>query len=215
MYKPDHELALYHLHRALDIETELHGNENNTNISKILGHIGVAYLHDKNPEKALEYFQRALTIEQRLLPCEHIYIALRFEDVALCYEFQTEYTLALEYYRKALSIVGRILLISHKRRRQILKGILDTLHKSGAYRDAIEFAISILDDDTTIFKGWTMACLSELYLKTNDLNAAYKYFQDASNFYEKNRASRLRVVSQLEQKLEELKPIFLSTPEPD
>ena len=135
--------------------------------------------------------------------------------MALCYEFQAEYTLALEYYRKALNIVERILPISHKRRRQILKGTLDTLCKSGAYTHAIEFALSILDDDTTVFKGWTMARLSELFLKTNDLNTAYKYFQDASNFYEKNRSSNLSVISNLEQKLKELKPSFLSTFESD
>jgi tetratricopeptide (TPR) repeat protein len=215
VYKPDNALALYHLQRALDIEMKLHGNENNTNISKILGHIGVAYLRDGNPKKALEYFQHALSIEQRLLPCEHIYIALRFEDVALCYQFQAEYTLALEYYRRALNIVERILPISHKRRRKILKGTLDTLFKSGAYTDAVEFALSILDDDTTVFKGWTMARLSELFLKTNDLNTAYKYFQDASNFYEKNRSSNLSVISNLEKKLKELKPSFLSTFESD
>jgi tetratricopeptide (TPR) repeat protein len=209
VYKPDNQLALYHLHHALDIETKLHSNDNNTNISKIIGHIGVAHLQGGNP-KALEYFQHALSIEQRLLPCEHIYIALRFEDVALCYELQTEYTLALEYYQRALNIVDRILPINHKRRRQILKGILDTLCKSDAYADAIEFATNILDNDTTIFKGWTMACLSELCLKTNDSSKAYKYFQDASIFYEKNRSNNSSVISTLKQKLNELKPSFLS-----
>jgi tetratricopeptide (TPR) repeat protein len=209
-FKSDNQLALYHLHQALDIETKLHGNDNNTNISKILGHIGLTHLHDGNTEKALEYFQHALSIEQRLLPCEHIYIALRFEDIGLCYELRMEYALALEYYQRALNIVDRILPISHKRRRQILKGILDTLYKSGAYSKAIEFANSILDNDTTIFKGWTIVRLSELFLKINDSNTAYKYFQDASIFYEKNRSNNSSVISTLKQKLNELEPSFLS-----
>jgi tetratricopeptide (TPR) repeat protein len=102
---------------------------------------------------ALKNFQHALSIEKRLLPSQHIYIGLRYENIGLCHELLVNYSLALKYYQIALFIVERTLPIYHKRHRKILKGILDTLYKLGAYRQAIEFAISILDNDQTGYKG--------------------------------------------------------------
>jgi tetratricopeptide (TPR) repeat protein len=199
------------LHRALDIEVALRGKDNTTKISKIFGHMAVIHQYCGNIELALKYFQHALSIEQRLLPSEHVYIALRFEDIGLCYALQNEHNLALEYYEKALSIVKRTLPVHHKLYRKILTGVMDALYDLGNYRQALEFALSILDDDSTEYKGWTMARISELYLKLNDSSKAYQYFQDASAFHKENQSSHSRIIPKLKNKLEELEQLFLSS----
>ncbi len=209
-YKCDYHLALSHLHRALDIEKKLHDKDGHTNISKILGHIALVHQYSGNTELALESFQRALSIEKLLLPSQHIYIGLRFENLGSCYIRRAEYQLALQYYQRALAIIERTLPIHHRHHAIILKGIVNSLDYLGDYRQAIEFAVRKLDRDQTVYKGWTMACLSELYLKINDSSKAYEYFQDASTFYEKNQSNNSFAISKLKEKLKQLEQSFLS-----
>jgi tetratricopeptide (TPR) repeat protein len=194
----------------LDIEVASHGKDSNTNISKILGHIGLVHEHHENYELALENFQHALSIEQRLLPSQHIYIALRFENIGSCYLRRTNFQLALQYFQQALTIIERILPLDHRHHVLTLKGIVDSLEHLGDYKQAIEFAIRKLDHDPAIYKGWTMACLSELHLKLNDLSKAYQYFQDASTFYEKNQSDNSSAITKLEKKLKTLEQSFLT-----
>jgi len=149
MRKSDNRLALCHLHRALDIETTIHGMDGNTNISKILGHIGLVYIHDGNAKEALRYIQQALNIEQRLLPVQHAYIGFRFENLGSCYMCQGDYPLALYYYEQALSIMERTLPTYHRYYPITLNGIIKSLDYLGEHEQAIEFAIRKLNIDQT------------------------------------------------------------------
>ncbi len=210
MRSHDNPLALTHFHRALDIEVKLHGEDNSTNISKLLGHIGLVHLHSGNIKAAFKYLQHALSIEQRLLPSQHVYIGLRFENIGSCYMHQREYQLALQYYQQALGIVERTLPIYHRHHAITLKGIINSLDCLGNYKQAIEYAIRKLDIDQALYKGWTMAGLSELFLKLNHSSKAYQYFQDALAFYEKNQSSNFSAISKLRKRLKQLELSFLS-----
>jgi len=209
-YINDYRLALCHLQRALDIETTLHGKNTHTNISKILGHIALLHQYCGDNELALKDFQHALSIEQRLLPSQHIYVAYRFEDLGSCHLRRAEYQLALQYYQQALAIIERTLPIHHRHHAITLKGIIDSLDYLGDYKQAIEFAIRKFNIDQGVYKGWTMARLSELYLKINNSDKAYRYFQDALIFYEKNQSNNSSAIPKLKKKLELLQQSFSS-----
>ena len=151
-----------------------------------------------------------MNIEQRLLPSQHIYIGLRLENNGLRYQLQAEYKVALEYYQRAQSIAERTLHPYRVRHHKILKGIMDTLYHLGNYNQAIEFVISILENDLTVYKDWTMARLSELHLEINDSSKAYQYFQNALIFHQQNQSNNSFIISMLKEKLKKLKRSFLT-----
>ncbi len=208
--KHDYAPALCHLHRALDIEQTLHGTDNHTNIAKIIGHIALVHQYRGDNELALKDFQRALSIEQRCLPDQHIYIGFRFENLGSCHIRQAEYQLALQYYRQALVIIEKMLPIYHRYHAVTLKGIIDSLDHLGDYGQAIEYAVRKLDYDQAIYKGWTMARLSELHLKINDSSKADQYFQDALTFYRQNQSNNSNAILKLREKLKQLEQSFSS-----
>ena len=60
--------------------------------------------------KALEYYEKALAISERVLGKEHPDTAATYNNIAVVYRAQGDYAKALEYYRKAnavfLSVLG-------------------------------------------------------------------------------------------------------------
>lgn len=123
----DLRAALNHLYRSLDLKIKLFGENGHTHIARVLGPIAKIFQELGDYKLAHEYLFRALLIEQKFLPPEHIYIAFRYENLASLYVCQKKYILAFVYYCQALYVVKRRLHVHHAKYTLILNGINNVL----------------------------------------------------------------------------------------
>lgn len=125
--KSDLRQALNRHFCSVDLKTKMSPNDNHTHIARVSGLIANIFQVCGDFKLAHYYLWRALLIEQRLLPQQHIYIAFRYENLASLYACEKKYALALVYYLQALDIVRRTLPIYHNKNLLISNGIKNVL----------------------------------------------------------------------------------------
>ena len=69
-----------------------------------LDNIGVAYDQKGEHAKAIEYHEKALTIQRAVFGDKHPAVATILNNIAFAYDAQGEHEKAIEYYEKALGI---------------------------------------------------------------------------------------------------------------
>ena len=69
----------------------------------------LVYDQQGNYTKALEYYQKALTIREKVWGKEHLDTAKTYIGIAVVYHGQGDYAKALEYYQKAVVILEKAL----------------------------------------------------------------------------------------------------------
>lgn len=72
-----------------------------------LNNMGVVYQKQKKFIESLEYQQKSLSIEEKILPVNHPHIAASLHNIGDVYCSLDEYETALEYYERALTIFQR------------------------------------------------------------------------------------------------------------
>jgi len=75
--------------------------------------IGIVHSSQGNYSKALEFFQKALKIDEKVFGNEHPMVAIRYINIGFVYYSQGDYFRALEYYHKALKIQKKVLGDNH------------------------------------------------------------------------------------------------------
>jgi tetratricopeptide (TPR) repeat protein len=65
-------------------------------------------------DAALDYYNKALTIRQKVLPSNHRDIAMTYNNLGTLYEDRQDFSKALEYYQKSLEINHKILPPEHR-----------------------------------------------------------------------------------------------------
>ena len=91
----------------MDFETE--------EIGLLFNQIGFIYSHHGNYPKALEWYQKALDINEKALGLEHPDTAASYNNIAYVHYSQGDYQNALDGCRKALAIYERMLGTEHPR----------------------------------------------------------------------------------------------------
>jgi tetratricopeptide (TPR) repeat protein len=93
-------------------------------IATAYNNIGMSYLNQDEYSIALEYFEKALTIREKLLGKEHPSVATTYNNIGAVYNNQGDYQKALDYYQKALTIATKSLGEEHPKTAMIYDEIV-------------------------------------------------------------------------------------------
>ena len=98
--------AMSYLERYLAIYEQLYATDpNQPDMARTLRSLGIVYGHLDNYTQALEYYKRALQVQQGLHKEEnHAEVATDLRNVGLAYRRLGKYTESLEYYQQALTM---------------------------------------------------------------------------------------------------------------
>ncbi len=111
--------AVTQLNKALNLLDHL-DNADETVRMKTHNNLGICYVADNKPEKALVHFNKALLISQKHLPPHDREISKNLNLIASFYKRQKDYTKAIAYYRKSLQN-----LLPHAELAELTKNKLD------------------------------------------------------------------------------------------
>ncbi len=145
-----------------------------------MNNIGIIYHNWKNYDKALEYYQKALNIEDDL--DNKTGIAESLNNIAIIYDETGEYNTAIDLYKKSLEIeeIGNKIGISAS-----LSNIGEFYEDRGNYNKAFDYynkSIKIDKEiDNGVGLGQTYNQLGNLYVHIKQYNKAIKYYNLSSN----------------------------------
>jgi tetratricopeptide (TPR) repeat protein len=110
----------------------------NTDFAILMSWIGRHYEDIADYPKALEWYNKALTITEKVLGKEHPDTATTYNNIACIYDSQGDYILALEWYMKALTICERVLGKDHPNTAITYSNIANSYFSQGNYVEALE-----------------------------------------------------------------------------
>ena len=132
----DYSKALDHYRRALDIRTNLQGQQHPDVVLPIddMGHV---YQERSQHAIALQHYRRALAIRQKALGPEHPDVAISFGNIGNVYLAQNNYDKALEHLSKSLKITEKTWGSGHPKAVPALSSIGNVYMNQGRYKDAV------------------------------------------------------------------------------
>ena len=104
----------------------------------------IAYYKDGDYSKALEFFKKALTIQEKILGEYHPDTANSYNNIGLIYRNMGKYSKALEFYTKALDIYEKVLGKNHPSTAVGYNNIGYLYSDTGDYSKALEFLTKAL-----------------------------------------------------------------------
>jgi tetratricopeptide (TPR) repeat protein len=90
-------------------------------------------------EKAIEYYEQVLEIQQKTLPPNHPLLATPYGNIGCVYDNMGEYSKALSFYEKALEICQKTLPSNHPSLATSYNRIGSVYHSMGEYSKALSF----------------------------------------------------------------------------
>lgn len=180
----DHENAINHFQRALDIFQSNYGNVNHINIANSLKHLGMAFRKRKHFPMALSYFLNSLDMLRHILPSGHSEIADCLWSIGIVNARQKYYDAALQYYFDALKIFEKTRPIGHNETSKLFYMIVDVYLEKGDYEVALDICQQKLNDISEIL-GDTHPSVGNLFLRIGDIFQKYTDNAKALSYYEK------------------------------
>jgi tetratricopeptide (TPR) repeat protein len=101
--------------------------------------IGLVYYNQEDYAKALEYYQEALDIQEKVLGKEHPHTATSYNNIGVVYANQEDYVKALEYFQKSLVVREKVLGKEHPDTAQSYNNIGLVYDHQGNYARALEY----------------------------------------------------------------------------
>jgi len=151
---------------------------------------GVYYIQGDYP-KALEWFQKALTIRETVLGKEHPSTATTYNNIAGVYYIQGDYPKALEWFQKALTIMEKVLGKEHPDTATTYNNIAVVYSNQGDYSKALEWyqkALTIREkvlEKEHPYTATTCHNIARVYDSQGDYPKALEWFQKALTIQEK------------------------------
>ena len=136
--EPDLENAGYDLDVLLELDDA-------SRYGVALNNLAAVYNKQGNYEKALEYYDNALEVRERILGSDHPDTAVTYNNIALVYQAQGEYKKALEYYGKVLEVRERVLGRGHPDTATTYNNMAGVYKEQGEYEKALEYYEKALD----------------------------------------------------------------------
>lgn len=164
----------YHM-KALQLAEHFEGDKemSQRSVCVALNSIGNIHLTLKQPEKALEVFNKTLKIEKSLQ--NHLGMAINFQNIGYAYEAMENFEVALEYYKKSLD--QNQLISSDVGRSICYNSIGDLMLKENRpnnalnnFEMAMQFAQKTNDD---YYISQTHANIGKAYLYIGDMEKAF------------------------------------------
>ena len=103
------------------------------------------YYQEGNYPKALEFYIKALNIEEKVLGKDHPYTATAYGNIGAVYDKMDNYTKALEFYTKALNILEKVFGEDHPKTIIIYNSIGAVYDKMNNYPKALDFYTKALN----------------------------------------------------------------------
>lgn len=159
--------------------------------AKLLSSLGGVLLADKSHEKALEFYRKALKIQEETLGLDHPEVARLLNAIGVVFKAQGKYTNALEIYHKSLTIYDKSLGPEHPTVANTLNNLGVIYWKEGIYDKALDYYRQALVIKKKALGPQhpnlanTLNNLGLLFWKRTEYNKALAYFRDAKSIWEK------------------------------
>jgi len=143
--------------------------------------------------QAMNYYQKALAIREKVLGSEHPDTAASYNNIGLLYHDQGDYPQALNYYQKALAIHKKVLGVEHPDTARSYNNIGALYHNQGNYPQALNYYQKALAIHEKVL-GLEHHDTAESY---NNIGALYHNqgnYPQALNYYQKALAIREKVI---------------------
>ena len=179
----EHAIALHRVAKSMDLQMENYGG--------MLHQIGYLVDEQGNYASALEWYQKARRMRERVLGTDHPDTATTYNNIAAVYYAQGNYASALERFQKALRISERVLGTDHPDTANIYGGIALVYYAQGDYASALECyqkALRIVEgvlgtdhlDTAATYTG-----IALVYDAQGDYASALEWFQKALTIFER------------------------------
>ena len=178
----NYDLALKYCNRALHIAEK---NNDSIDIAISYNNIGSVYSDKGDYDKALEYYNKALTIWKSKLGEEHTDVARSYNNIGLVYQAKSDYDKALKYFNKALAIQKAKLGEEHTDVARSYNNIGVVYYQKEDYDKALEFynkALAIWksklgEEHTDVATSYSN--IGVAYTNKEDYDKALEYFDKA------------------------------------
>ncbi|CAF1431081.1 unnamed protein product [Adineta steineri] len=129
-----------HFHKAEELYEVLLG-QSSSESDKALYYNNLATVknHQGNYEQAIEYYEKALEIQEKTLPANHSDLATSYNNIGNVYEKMGEYSKTLLFYEKALGIWEKTLPANHSNLATSYNNTGSVYEKMGEYSKALSF----------------------------------------------------------------------------
>ena len=178
----NYSLALIYLQRGLRQALTQEGEESEWAVT-FYNEIGLVYDEQRDYPKALEYYQKALDIRERVFGHGHPDLAKAYDRIGLLCECYGDYAKALEYHQKAIEIIEQafgmdnpVIVSSYYNR------IGTVYNHKGDYAKALEYhqkALDILGTNCTFAVANTYCRMGDVYCHQGNNTKALEYYQMA------------------------------------
>jgi len=160
-------------------------------LANLASSIGSHNIIVANYDEALEWYQKALEISEKVLGKEHPSTATTYNNIAGVYSRQGDYPKALEWYQKALEIHEKVLGKEHPSTATTYNNIAEVYYSQGDYPKALEWCHKALEihekvlgkehpDTATIYNN-----IAGVYDSQGDYPKALEWYQKALEIREK------------------------------
>ena len=170
---------------------ELQDQLNELELSTTYNEAGGIYFDRGDYKNALDYFEKALAINERVLGTEHPDTARIYNNMAGVFSDQGDYEKAMKYYRKALSIRKNVFGTEHPDTAWVYSNMSFTLREQGDYKKSLEYcgkALSIREQVLGIEHidtAMSYSCMATLFSDMNDSEKALRFYRKALSIRER------------------------------
>ena len=160
-------------------------------IGRLFNEIGLVYFQQGEYAKALEWYQKALEICEKVLGLKHPDTATTYNNIAGVYSSQGDDEKALEWYQKALEIREKVLGLEHPHTASSYNNIANVYFSQGDYVKALELHQKALIIDEKISglehpdTATTYNNIALVYSRQGDYDKALEWYQKALKIDEK------------------------------
>ena len=160
-------------------------------VSVLLNNMAGVYQEQGDYDKALEYYDKALEVRERVLGSGHPDTATTYNNMALVYKEQGDYDKALEYYDKALEVRERVLGSDHPSTAKTYNNMAVVYQEQGDYDKALEYYDKALEVSERVLgsghpsTATTYNNMAGVYQAQGDYEKALEYYGKALEIVER------------------------------
>ena len=177
------------LQKAIQLGDELKLSDSET--ASLYNSLGQTIYKQGYYQEALEWYEKALAIQETVLGKEHPDTATTYNNIAEAYNSMGKYEMALEWHNKALNVKDKVLGKEHPDTATTYNNIAGVYHKMGEYPKALEWynkALAIVEkvldkehpDTATIYNN-----IAGVYDSRGDYPLALEWYEKNLAIFEK------------------------------
>ena len=132
----DYKKALASLELSLTFSEPL--LKEHTDLARCYNAIGNSFFHLDQPKKALEFYEKAYKMQEKLASENHFDMPMYKNQIGTAYEGLEDYEKAVQWYRDALSLLEDLKLSGYWDEAHFLRNLANALMFQKKYKEAIE-----------------------------------------------------------------------------